>query len=95
MRVLILIAAAVLPNAAGAQFDRTEIRPPSRCLPDVREAAERTRSPGAQKMGDLPPAAELKAVMRRAPDGCSDPLVLRERIGANPDLALPVRRGRD
>ncbi len=37
-----------------------------------------------------PPAAQVATVYRRDAHGCPQPVVLRDKIGANPDKALPI-----
>lgn len=48
---------------------------------------------GARKLGEEPPAARLYTLYRSV-DGCPQPIVLEERIGANKHKALPVSPGR-
>ena len=45
------------------------------------------------KLGDEPPAAQVRTVYRTDADGCPTPVVLREGIGANPHKARPLARG--
>jgi len=63
-----------------------------RCAP----AASRTAGQGpaqVRKLGEEPPAAQLRTVYRTDVDGCPVPVVLREGIGARRHKASPLVRG--
>lgn len=53
---------------------------PERCLTRDRVGVKGKQGAGLGKLGDMPPATEIKTVYR-SKDGCPDPLVVRREVG--------------
>ncbi|WP_326525453.1 hypothetical protein [Sphingomonas sp.] len=83
MQALLL---AIIASPATAQT-----APQPVCGPSAQEVQARKRLPSL-KLGDQPPAAEIKTVLRHDRNGCLDPLVTRHGIGANPEKAQLLSR---
>jgi len=77
MQVLFVVAAL----AAGAAVAPARPAPTAQCSPASNRVA--ARGPAKpRKLGELPPAQEIKAVWRTDDRGCPFPLVVRSAIGA-------------
>ncbi|MBD8545190.1 hypothetical protein [Sphingomonas sp. CFBP 8760] len=91
MRLMLVAAAAVVtlsPATAPARI-ATDLpvttMPNPGALPEKCRKADRVLVKGKQagtfgKLGDMPPATEIKTVYR-SKDGCPDPLVVRRDVG--------------
>ena len=94
IRILVIVALAIpLATPANAQKVRHPLRSTEtgeRCTP----ASDIARTPkigGSMKLGDQPPATRLYALYNLV-DGCSEPIVLNDRVGANPERKLPMTK---
>jgi len=91
--IVALLALFATPLAAPAVAQEHPLRSKTtgeRCTPtaDIVRAPNRV---GPEKLGDQPPAARLYALYNLV-DGCSQPIVLNDGIGANPERKLPITR---
>ena len=96
MPAVVMVAATLSPFAALART--VEAIPssnmpvigtvPERCVTNDRLRVKGRSEVKSRKLGDLPPADEIKAVYR-SKEGCPDPLVVRHGVGT-PE---PVRPG--
>jgi hypothetical protein len=62
----------------------TTAPPPAKPICQVSriEQADAQRTPHIAQLGDMPPAREIKAVLRTV-DGCERPIVVSEEVGVN------------
>lgn len=91
----LLIAALTLPLAAPASAQYTGPNSQAAPMPGAdrcggnRIAGHIGPKAGAHTLAEQPPAARLYALYRMV-DGCPEPIVLQEGIGANPERRLPI-----
>lgn len=69
----ILLALATVSQAPAAT-------PPKRCAKPAVERAEARRPLQMRKLGDMPPARQIKGVFNEV-DGCPAPIVVRDSVG--------------
>ena len=79
VNIVVLVALLALGAAQPAAPPRPVTTPP---FPDCRtlHIAEAVDKAPFRRLGELPPAEAYHAVLRVGPDGCSDPLTVKERI---------------
>jgi len=76
-----LLAAVVATSSSPDAGPSLIPPPPVRCEDAARKVAT-DRTVRAGKLGDMPPAQEIKAVWRFDEKGCPKPLVVRAEVGA-------------
>jgi len=78
-----LFLLTVVTAAFGSpDADRSLIPPPTVQCEDAARKVATGRTVRAGKLGDMPPAQEIKAVWRFDEKGCPKPLVVRAEVGA-------------
>jgi hypothetical protein len=97
MRLMSALAAAAALSSTAAPARTTDAIPPTtmpvigtvpeKCVTTDRLRVKRTDRGSQRKLGDMPPADQIKTVYR-SKDGCPDPLVVRYGVGA-PNAARP------
>lgn len=100
MKTIAALVALGLAGGAAAQQAGTPPSPPppygkaigERCVPSAGMAGLDKKRPPSMKLGDQPPAYRIYALYRTDRDGCPDPIVLQDGIGANRERQLPLTR---
>jgi hypothetical protein len=101
MRLMPALAAAAALSSAAAPARTTDAIPPTapsttmpvigtvpeKCVTNDRLRVKTTDRGSQRKLGEMPPADQIKTVYR-SKDGCPDPLVVRYGVGA-PNAARP------
>jgi hypothetical protein len=78
-KIVVLVGLLTLGAAQPTAPPRPVTTPP---FPDCRtlHIADAVDKAPFRRLGELPPAEAYQAVLRVGPDGCSNPLTMRERI---------------
>jgi hypothetical protein len=80
MHSLLIVASLASLATPVATRDLPRQITPKACMPGADKASTPQRV-GPQKLGELPPAQEYKAVWRTDARGCPDPIVVRRDPG--------------
>ncbi|MBV9843142.1 MAG: hypothetical protein JOY99_16680 [Sphingomonadaceae bacterium] len=89
MRATLMLPLMLLFPATGTPA-RAAGDQPMRCYTNDPQLVAADRRARAQRLDQLPPAAEILTVLR-AVDGCARPVVVRYGIGGNPPSTPPVK----
>jgi hypothetical protein len=73
--MLVLLSLAAIPLAAAPSLSSARA-----CLQPGTEKVQRRGPAAVRKLGDMPPAKQVLAVVRSI-DGCTTPAVVREEVG--------------